>query len=88
LSQKVLKKDGDIYKKIQAFLKKEFLNIISLIINSTYFKFDNKFFKSLICPWDFSIIINLSEFSNSRFERYNFFPTLISTFQFTELIGG
>jgi len=37
--------------------KKEFLNAISLIINSTYFKFDNKFFKQIFdMPIEVSIV--------------------------------
>jgi len=55
-----LEKDGDTYHKKTSILKKEFLDAISLIINSTYFKFDNKFFKQIFgMPIGSPVLVNL-----------------------------
>ena len=47
LVTKSIEKRWEYISQKTSIPKKEFLDVISLIINSTYFKFDNKFFKHI-----------------------------------------
>jgi len=59
VTKSIEKRWGYISQKT-SILKKEFLDAISLIINSTYFKFDNKFFKQIFgMPIGSPVLVNL-----------------------------
>jgi len=58
----------------------EFLNVISLVLNSTYFKFDNRYFKQIFGML-MGVSTDLSGFSYSRLRKSTFFTsTLISIY--------